>query len=133
MQIVWPDKQALFPWQEGFNSAWKAGQPLLDRNLDFKFREERNVAVFTTRQVLEGLPILRVIHETDGDWQFLCDTTYELDNLKVVALEELTKRDPTINELFQLNYGWQARRIVEAAEWQKEKYNAMDEEEEADD
>lgn len=129
-QIVWPDKQARYPWEEDFNPAWKAGQPLLDRNLDFKFREERNVAVFTTRQVLEGLPILRVIHEKDGEWQFLCDTTYDADDLKIVALEELTKRDPTINELFQLNYGWQARRIVEAAEWQVEAYEPAEEEEE---
>jgi hypothetical protein len=124
LQIVWPDKQALFPWEEGFNPAWKAGQPLLDRNLDFKFREERNVAVFTTRQVLEGLPILRVIHEADGDWQFLCDTTYEVDDLKIVALEELVKRDPTLNDLFQLNYGCQAQRLVEAADWQKEEYES---------
>ena len=129
LQVVWPDKQALFPWEESFNPAWKAGQPLLDRNKDFKFREERNAAVFTTRPVLEGLPILRVIHEADGDWQFLCDTTYEIDDLKVVTLEELTNRDLTINELFQLNYGWQARRIVEAAEWQREKYESADEEE----
>jgi hypothetical protein len=132
LQIVWPDKKALFPWEEGFNPAWKAGQPLLDRNLDFKFREERNVAVFTTRQVLEGLPILRVIHEADGEWQFLCDTTYEVDDLKIVALEALVKRDPTLTDLFQLNYGWQARRLVEAADWQEEEYEFEEEEETED-
>lgn len=120
LQIVWPDKQALFPWQEGFNPDWKWGQPLLDRNLDFKFREERDLAVFTTRQVLEGLPILRVIHEADGDWQFLCDTTYEVEDLKIVALSEIAKRDPSLNELYQLDYGWQAYRVVEAADWQME-------------
>ena len=130
LQIVWPDKQALFPWQEGFNPAWKAGQPLLDRNLDFKFREARNVAVFTTRQVLEGLPILRIIHEADGEWQFLCDTSYDVADLKVVGLDEIVKRDPTVNELFQLNYGWQARRIVAAADWQKEEYEEPEADEE---
>jgi hypothetical protein len=87
------------------------------------------VAVFTTRQVLEGLPILRVIHEADGDWQFLCDTTYELDDLKIVALEAIVKIDPTLNDLFQLNYGWQARRLVEAADWQKEEYESEENEE----
>lgn len=122
LQIVWPDKQVLFPWEEGFNPAWKAAQPLLDRNLTFKFREERNLAVFTTRQVLVGLPILRVIHEANGDWQFLCDTSYDLADLQIVALEALASRDPTINELFQLNYGWQAQRLVAAAAWQHEAY-----------
>jgi len=54
LQIVWPDKQSFFPWEESFNPDWRFKQPLLDRNIDFKFREERNVAVFTTRQVLGG-------------------------------------------------------------------------------
>jgi hypothetical protein len=135
LQVVWPDKQALYPWDEGFNSAWKTIQPLLDRNSNFKFREERNAAVFTTRQVLEGSPILRVIHEANGDWQFLCDTSYDIADLKVVRLDEIAKRDPTLNELFQLNYGWQARRIVAASEWQKEEHESAeeDEEEETDD
>ena len=100
LQIVWPDKQALFPWEENFNPDWKSGQPLLDRSLDFKFREERNVAVFTTRQVLEGSPILRVVHEDDGSWQFLCDTTYEESDFKIVRLDEMVGRDPTVNKLF---------------------------------
>lgn len=120
LQIVWPDRQALYPWEAHFNPDWKAAQPLLDRDNDFKFREERNVAVFTTRQVLEGLPILRVVHETDGDWQFLCDTTYDVADLKIVALEEIAKRDPTVNDLFQLNYGWHAVREAVEEEWQTE-------------
>ncbi len=129
LQIVWPDKQALFPWEEDFNLAWKAGQPLLDRSWDFKFREEQNVAVFTTRQVLEGLPILRVTHDSDGDWQFLCDTTYDVADLKVVGLGEIVKRDLTINELFQLNYGWQAMREAVGDKWQKEVYDSEEDEE----
>lgn len=128
LQIVWPDKQAFFPWDEGFNSNWKWGQPLLDRSLDFKFREEQNVAVFTTSQVLEGLPILRVVHDADADWQFLCDTTYDAADLKVVALESIIKRDPTVNELFQLNYGWQAIREAIGEKWQKEEHEMEDEE-----
>jgi len=128
LQIVWPDKQALYPWQDGFNSNWKAGQPLLDRNLDFKFREERNVAVFTTRQVLDGTPILRVIHEADGEWQFLCDTTYDVADLRVVALEELVELDLTITELFQLNYGWEATREAIGEKWQEEEHGLEEDE-----
>ncbi|HEX8425035.1 DUF4262 domain-containing protein [Hymenobacter sp.] len=118
LQIVWPDKQALFPWEEGFNPNWKFGQPLLDRNIDFKFREERNLGVFTTRQVLEGQPILRVSHDTDGDWQFLCDTTSDVADLKIVALEEVIQRDASINNLFQLNYGWSAWRETLEDAWE---------------
>jgi hypothetical protein len=117
-QIVWPDKQALFPWDAGFNPDWKFKQPLLDRDKDFKFREERNLAVFTTRQVLEGLPILRVSHESDGDWQFLCGTTSDIDDLKIVGLEEIVKRDPSLNDLYQLNYGWSAWRETPDSAWE---------------
>ena len=132
LQIVWPDKQALFPWEEDFNPDWKSGQPLLDRSLDFKFREERNVAVFTTRQVLEGLPILRVVHEDDGSWQFLCDTTYDVADLKVVCLDEIAKRDSTVNELFQLNYGWHALRDAVGEEWQIEEHEIAEDEDAAE-
>jgi Domain of unknown function (DUF4262) len=118
LQIVWPDKKTLFPWQAGFNPNWKFGQPLLDRNTDFKFREDRNVAVFTTRQVLEGLPILRVSHETDGDWQFLCDTTIDVADLKIVDLEELVKRDPSLNDLYELKHGWSAWRETTGHDWE---------------
>ena len=124
LQIVWPDKQALFPWEEGFNPNWKFSQPLLDRDNDFKFREERNLAVFTTRQVLEGLPILRVSHDTDGDWQFLCDTTSDVADLKIVALEEIVKRDSTVTQLFNLNYGWSAWRETAEDNWETWEKNA---------
>ena len=117
LQIVWPDKQALFPWQDGFNPNWQFSQPLLDRNIDFKFREKCDLAVFTTRQVLEGLPILRVSHETDGDWQFLCTTTTDVADLKIVGLEELTKLDPSLNQLYQLKYGWCAWRETPESAW----------------
>lgn len=118
LQIVWPDKQGVFPWQKDFNSHWKCQQPLLDRSGDFKFREERNLSVFTTQQVLAGAPILRVLHETDGDWQFLCTTTTDIDDLCIVTLEEIVKHDASLNSLYQLNYGWVAERASAAAKWQ---------------
>lgn len=118
LQIVWPDKQALYPWDKDFNSNWKYKQPLLDQNADFKFREERNLGVFTTRQVLEGKPVLRVSHDTDGDWQFLCDTTSDVGDLMIVALEQIVKRDSTVNQLHQLNYGWSACRESPEDDWE---------------
>ena len=118
LQIMWPDKLSFYPWDAGFNPDWKAAQPLLDRNNDFKFREDRNLGVYTTRQVLEGTPILRVAHNSDGDWQFLCDTTTDVADLKIVCLEHIVQRDLTVNELFQLNYGWTARRETPEDDWE---------------
>ncbi len=56
-------------------------------------------------QVLEGLPILRVFHDSNGDWEFLCGTTTDLSDVKVILLEEITKIDSSVNELHELNYG----------------------------
>jgi hypothetical protein len=56
--------------------------------------------VFTTRQVLEGLePIREVYHDPDGDWQFLCGTTLDAADLKLVCLGCMVERDITIGEL----------------------------------
>lgn len=57
LQMVWPDKQSLFRWEQGFNPNLKFKQPLPDRNTDFKFYEERNAGVYTTSHVLKGKPI----------------------------------------------------------------------------
>jgi hypothetical protein len=49
LQLVWPDKQHKFPWENSFDPNYKFRQPLLDRNADFKFLEERD-----TRLLLPG-------------------------------------------------------------------------------
>lgn len=118
LQLIWPDKQSNYPWDKDFNTNWKFKQPLLDRNTDFKFYEERTLGVFTTQQVLDGEPILFVYHNDDGDWQFHAIEDPNLDEAKVVCLEEITKLDPTINEIYHLQFGWHAWRNKLNDEWQ---------------
>lgn len=120
LQMVWPDKQSLFPWEPGFNPEWKFKQPLLDRNTDFKFYEERNVAVFTTSHVLEGKPILYVYHNDDGAWQFHSEQEPALKDSKLVCLEEITKMDPSVNELYHLSLGKSAWRESAGHPWEWE-------------
>ncbi|MEO1513543.1 MAG: DUF4262 domain-containing protein [Bacteroidota bacterium] len=117
-QLVWPDKAGLFPWEEGFYDAWKFQQPLLDRNADFKFYEERNLGVYTTQATLDGRPILRVSHEEEGGWQFHSELEPDVKNARVVSLGELVKRDPSLNELFYLNYGQYAFRKDVNSDWE---------------
>ena len=120
LQLVWPDKQSKFPWDEEFNPDWKFKQPLLDRNIDFKFYEERNLGVFTTKQAFAGDPILYVYHNDDGDWQFHTSLEPELGGAMIVCLEQITKLDPTINELYHLQFGWRAWRKSKEDEWKYE-------------
>lgn len=118
LQLVWPDASAAFPWDESFNTKWIRFQPLLDRNTDFKFMESRNLGVYTTSAVLEGKPILYVYHNEDGDWQFHSSDNPDIDDAKLVALEEIVKIDPTINSIFFLPYGGYA--------WRKDKGNSWE-------
>lgn len=130
LQMVYPDLQGIFPWEDGFNPDWKFRQPLLDRNTDFKFYEERNVCVYTTKQALEGEPILYVYHNTDGAWQFHTSDAPDIADAKLVCLEHFTKTDPTINGIYHLEYGWRAWRKSLADDWEYEEYNTEEEEEE---
>lgn len=120
LQMVWPDKTGKFPWEDGFNKEWKFYQPLLDRNPDFKFYEERNLGVYTTQEILDGEPVLFVYHNEDGDWQFHSSSEPDLNDAKLVSLECITKLDPTINEIHFLQYGWKAWRDKVGNEWEYE-------------
>ena len=79
--------------------------------------------VFTTRQVLEGVePIREVYHDPDGDWQFLCGTTLDAADLKLVCLGCMVERDLSIGELADMPPSWCARRRSEGADWIQEPY-----------
>lgn len=118
LQLVWTDRSNKFPWEENFEEEFLYRQPLLDRNSDFKFREPKNLTTFTTRQWLqEGKTIVKVIHDNNGDWQFLTDDEISTENIIIVALEQLILKDKTLNELFDLEYGEEAQRKLIGDEW----------------
>ncbi|MCB0649426.1 MAG: DUF4262 domain-containing protein [Saprospiraceae bacterium] len=117
LQLVWPDRAGNYPWEADFNEVFKFQQPLLDRNVDFKFLEERTLGVFTTAEVLEGDPIRFVYHNEDGDWQFHSEQDPDLAKAKLVCLEELVQKDKTLNEIYYLNYGESAKRNYIGDEW----------------
>jgi hypothetical protein len=122
LQLVWPDKHHNFPWDTDFNADWKFKQPLLDRNIDFKFYEERNLGVYTTRQAFNGDPILYVYHNKDGNWQFHTSIEPNLEDAMFVCLEEITKLDPSVNEIYHLQFGWRAWRDSRDDEWKYEEH-----------
>ena len=121
LELIWTDRNDRFPWEEYFEEEFVFQQPLLDRNADFKFPEPKNLTSFTTRQwVEEQKPILRVIHDYDGDWQFLTGDQMPED-IKIVALEELIVKDNTLNALFNLEYGEAAEREFIGGHWSRSK------------
>lgn len=121
LQLIWTDRNDKFPWEENFEEEFIYKQPLLDRNAVFKFREPTNLAIFTTRQWLElKKPILRVVHDNDGDWQFLTGDQMPED-IRLVALHQLIKRDKSLNEVFDLDYGEEAERDFIGGKWTRNK------------
>lgn len=121
IQLVWTDRKDRFPWEKGFEEEFIYKQPLLDRNAEFKYKEAKNLGIFTTRQWLElGKPIIRVIHDDDGDWQFLTGD-HMPEDAKLVALEQMTIKDSTVNEVFDLEYGEEAEREFIGAKWIRNK------------
>jgi len=121
IQLIWTDKNDRFPWDEFFQEEYLHIQPLLDRNANFKFYESKNLTVFTTRQWLETQkPILRVVHDDEGDWQFLTGDQLSED-IRIVSLEEIVKKDITLNEIFDLEYGESADRNFIGGNWTRNK------------
>lgn len=124
LELIWTDRQGRYPWEEEFEEDFEYIQPLLDRNAEFKFREPRNLGVFTSRQWLEeGKPILTVAHDHEGDWQFLTGDEMDGDG-RLVALEQLILRDETLNDVFDLEYGEIAERSHVGGEWERAEFEA---------
>ena len=120
LQLIWPDDKGIFPYESDFREDLIYLQPLLDRNADFKFREDKLCPVFTTSAWLENQqPIVDVIHDKDGHWFFL---PLGEPDWKLVSLEELIKVDPTLNDVFDLDYGECANREFVGGRWERDIY-----------
>jgi len=87
---------------------------------EWPFQDADNTAAFTTTRVLrENYPVLIVSHDSEGDWQFLCGTTYETADLLVVCLGCAFDRDRSVGELADLPVGWQAVRESKESPWER--------------
>ena len=78
-----------------------------------------NQYVITTKYVINNnSPIIRVIHEKDGDWQFLGkeENLSESDAI-VLSLEEIICLDKTLQNVLSLPLGKQAYRTSPKDNW----------------
>jgi hypothetical protein len=73
--------------------------------------EPRKLGVIVCPHIFkEERPILYVCR-ADGDWQFLCgDGDHSDSNAHLVGVGHLTDRDPTLNELVDLQPDYEAER-----------------------
>ena len=117
MQVIWPDKEHHWPWEENFNPKIKYAQPLLDKIRKYKFPEAPDTSVHTTYHALEGKPILFASHDHEGVWQFHTEESPVGEDFKLVSLGSIVTLDPSLNELDIMGYGKIAERTAIGAEW----------------
>ena len=88
---------------------------------EWVFADPPNVATYTTANVLAGHPILLATHdEDDGAWQFLCGTTNESADGRIVGLGCIVDLDPSVTEMADLPLGRRAWRDSPSDPWRRE-------------
>lgn len=93
-----------------------------DATETWPFDQGPRVATLTTRQVIESeYPILQVVHyEDDHSWAFLCGTTDEDDDFRLVHMEEILAIDSSIRSIASLAPGMLASRVSVGSDWEVE-------------
>jgi hypothetical protein len=85
------------------------------------FREPENALVFCCEHVLKReRPILRVSHDYDGDWQFLCGDSHVGSKPHIVCMGCALERDGTLVAIADLEAGWGADRNSLSSKWVRE-------------
>ena len=86
------------------------------------FEDAPNTASITTVHVLNQThPILLVTHDADdGTWQFLCATTNDPKDGRIVGLDCALGLDPSLAELADLPLGWRAWRDAPGQPWRRQ-------------
>lgn len=85
------------------------------------FKEDLNMAVFTTKYVLDKRsPILCIFHyKEDGAWQFSGDEKNLVnDDFRVISLREMINIDDSVLEVADLSSGYLVYRPSVDQTWQ---------------
>lgn len=92
---------------------------------EWPFADPPNVAVFTTRAIVEeGAWIAFVSHdEEDGAWQFhdAGPGSAEVEEARIVSLRHIVDRDPTLCDILDLPPGGRATRDTPASPWVRDR------------
>lgn len=89
---------------------------------EWPFDVPPNTAVLTTRQVVEGHPILQVFHDPDDQWQFLCGSQVTREDGRVACLACVVSREPALAQLADIPSGWLATRSAPDQPWARTPY-----------
>ena len=132
-QVVWADEQGRFPWDSGVDAEYRFRQPSLWIRTDehpqgrwsgtfvqgpWPFPDPPDTSAFTTKRIaFERHPVLYVVHDADGSWQFLDGQDVTEDDIALVHLAHVVGANAGISELADLPRGSEAVRETEAGPW----------------
>jgi hypothetical protein len=92
--------------------------------MTWPFGDPPNVAVFTSKEILENNRLIQYVShdDDDGAWQFhSADGAPERESdARVVSLQRIVTLDPTVAGLADLPCGWCAWRESKDEQWQRE-------------
>lgn len=90
--------------------------------MDWPFQEPKNLAVITTTRIVKNnAPILYIVHDEEGIWQFLDGDEVDTATAAVIGLCTLTQMDQSIFDTADLPIGWEAWRKTKDAIWERRK------------
>lgn len=76
-----------------------------------------NQAVFTSKQAVDGTPILLVIHDEDGEWQFLTGDTITEADIMLVSVAQIIQLDGTLKQVLEIEKGISVTRQTVGDRW----------------
>ena len=89
-------------------------------------RYDSNCPVITTKYIIyEKYLITDVYIDSDGDWQFLGSQEAKEEDVMIVSLEQIIKRDSSIMELLDMPLNSHAYRGSSDDKWQIESYEVQ--------
>lgn len=132
-QVVWADTQGRFLWDDGIDDWYRQTQPSLWIPADehpqgrwsgaliqgpWAFPDPPDRVAFTTKGIaFAGHPILYVVHDSNGDWQFLDGQDVTPEDAAVVHLAHVVGAHPGVVGIADLPRGWEAFREINVGSW----------------
>ena len=116
LQLVWPDVDGILPWEAGCDDECLAAQPrLYDRATavpvpqGWPFPVSPDALVLTTKSIaFDGAPVIGVVHDEEGEWQFLDDPAVDMKDLTIVHLAHVMAHRPELGVMGDLSMGFEA-------------------------
>jgi hypothetical protein len=127
LQLVWADPDGVLPWESGCAEDCLAVQPRLwDRVTaapvpdDWPFPVSPDALVLTTKAIaFDGAAVIGVVHDEEGEWQFLDNPAVDMKDLTIVHLAHVVARRPELAGVADLPEGFETW-LDNRGEWQRD-------------